>query len=65
MTSYTPTKVKFTDGGGTWLFCDTNRIAAVASPKRGVVYPKRPEEETETDPRKMARPFQFFPIQPY
>jgi DNA polymerase elongation subunit (family B) len=31
-----------TDEGGNWLFCDTDSIAVVASPKGGTVYPKRP-----------------------
>ena len=40
--------------GGTWLFCDTDSIAVVASPKGGTVYPKRPEEECEMDQREIA-----------
>jgi hypothetical protein len=43
-----------TDEGGTWLFCDTDSIAVVASPKGGIVYPKRPEEESEMDQREIA-----------
>jgi hypothetical protein len=43
-----------TDAGGTWLFCDTDSIAVVASPKGGTVYPKRPEEECEMDQREIA-----------
>jgi hypothetical protein len=40
--------------GGTWLFCDTDSIAVVASPKGGTVHPKRPEEENEMDQREIA-----------
>jgi hypothetical protein len=43
-----------TDAGGTWLFCDTDSIAVVASPKGGSVYPKRAEEEAEMDHREIA-----------
>ena len=43
-----------TDEGGTWLFSDTDSIAAAASPKGGTVYPKRPEEESEMDQREIA-----------
>jgi hypothetical protein len=43
-----------TDAGGSWLFCDTDSIAVVASPKGGTVYPKRPEEECEMDQREIA-----------
>ena len=43
-----------TNAGGTWLFCDTDSIAVVASPKGGTVYPKRPEEECEMDQREIA-----------
>ena len=43
-----------TNAGGTWLFCDTDSIAVVASPKGGIVYPKRPEEESEMDQREIA-----------
>jgi hypothetical protein len=43
-----------TDAGGTWLFCDTDSIAVVASPKGGTVYPKRPEEECAMDQREIA-----------
>jgi len=43
-----------TDAGGTWLFCDTDSIAVAASPKSGIVYPKRPEEECEMDQREIA-----------
>jgi hypothetical protein len=43
-----------TDAGGVWLFSDTDSIAAVASPKGGTVYPKRPEEECGMDQREMA-----------
>jgi hypothetical protein len=43
-----------TDEGGTWLFCDTDSIAVVASPKGGIVYPKRPEEESAMDRREVA-----------
>jgi DNA polymerase type B, organellar and viral len=43
-----------TNAGGTWLFCDTDSLAVVASPKGGTVYPKRPEEECEMDQREIA-----------
>jgi hypothetical protein len=43
-----------TNAGGTWLFCDTDSIAVVASPKGGTVYPKRPEEECKMDQREIA-----------
>jgi len=43
-----------TDAGGTWLFCDTDSIAVVASPKGGTIYPKRPEEECGMDQREIA-----------
>jgi hypothetical protein len=43
-----------TDVGGTWLFCDTDSIAVVASPPGGINYPKRPEEECEMDQREIA-----------
>lgn len=43
-----------TDAGGVWLFSDTDSIAAVASPKGGTVYPKRPEEECEMDQREIV-----------
>jgi hypothetical protein len=43
-----------TDAGGTWLFCDTDSIAVVASPKGGTVYPKRPEEESGMDQREIV-----------
>jgi DNA polymerase elongation subunit (family B) len=43
-----------TNAGGTWLFSDTDSIAAVASPKNGTVYSKRPEEECEMDRREIA-----------
>jgi hypothetical protein len=43
-----------TNAGGTWLFGDTDSIAAVASPKGGTVYPKRPEEECKMDQREIA-----------
>jgi len=43
-----------TNEGGAWLFSDTDSIAAVASPKGGTVYPKRPEEECEMDQREIA-----------
>jgi len=43
-----------TNAGGSWLFCDTDSIAVVASPKGGIVYPKRPEEECEMDQREVA-----------
>jgi hypothetical protein len=43
-----------TNAGGTWVFCDTDSIAVVASPEGGIVYPKRPEEECEMDQREIA-----------
>jgi hypothetical protein len=43
-----------TNEGGTWLFCDTDSIAVVASQKGGTVYPKRPEEECAMDQREIA-----------
>lgn len=43
-----------TDEGGTWLFGDTDSMAAVAAPKGGIVYPKRPEEESKMDQRELA-----------
>jgi hypothetical protein len=43
-----------TNAGGAWLFSDTDSIAAVASPKGGTVYPKRPEEECEMDHQEIA-----------
>jgi hypothetical protein len=43
-----------TDEGGTWLFCDTDSLAVVTSPKGGIVYPKRPEEESAMDQRELA-----------
>jgi hypothetical protein len=43
-----------TNAGGTWLFCDTDSIAVVTSPKGGTVYPRRPEEESEIDQREIA-----------
>jgi hypothetical protein len=43
-----------TDEAGTWLFCDTDSIAVVASPKGETVYPKRPEEECEMDQREIV-----------
>jgi hypothetical protein len=43
-----------TDEGGTYVFCDTDSIAAAASPTGGIVYPKRPEEESEMDEREIA-----------
>ncbi|SPF36940.1 conserved hypothetical protein [Candidatus Sulfotelmatobacter kueseliae] len=42
------------DAGGTWLFCDTDSIAVVASPKGETVYPTRPEEECAMDQREIA-----------
>jgi hypothetical protein len=43
-----------TNAGGTWLFCDTDSIAVVASPKGGTVYPKRPDEECGMDQHEIA-----------
>jgi hypothetical protein len=43
-----------TNAGGVWLFSDTDSIAALASPKGGTVYPKRPEEESAMDQREVA-----------
>ena len=43
-----------TNVGGVWLFSDTDNIAAVASPKGGNIYPKRPEEECGMDQREIA-----------
>ncbi len=43
-----------TDAGGTWLFCDTDSIAVVASPKGGTIHPKRPQEECAMDQREIA-----------
>src|SRR5262249_21087050 len=43
-----------TNEGGSWLFSDTDSIAADASPTGRTVYPKRPEEECEMDPREIA-----------
>ncbi len=42
------------EAGGTWLFCDTDSIAVVASPKGGTVYPSRREEESAMDERELA-----------
>ena len=49
-----------TDEGGTWLFCDTDSLAVVASSKGGIVYPKRPEEESKMDQCEVA-PIQVLP----
>jgi hypothetical protein len=43
-----------TEAGGSWLFCDTDSIAVVASPRGGIVRPKRQEEESAMDEREMA-----------
>jgi hypothetical protein len=43
-----------TNAGGAWLFADTDSLAVVASPKGGIVYPKRPEEECKMDQREIT-----------
>ncbi len=42
------------DAGGTWLFCDTDSIAVIASHQGGTIYPKRPQEESAMDEREIA-----------